>query len=365
MNHSNHNDPNNNHASNLIHSNDQPNNQAHDTDKAIERASKALHKIDQFIPNDNENDMVQAIKHEVLETPAAVISARKDVKDMRNRGRRTLFESRGKNGNSSNGGKAGGKKKDRFLRRRLDESYIASQAAANMLPDEVQDEDSGTKGVRAMVQESAKIVKIFATAESKPNDSKIRHVEDERRLAHENTADSSLLTHEENNVAVLLQHEDSEVDATLQHGDSSNDKKDGNIDGKNDNKKGNANNNKTENRPQKTDNGSKPSTNQDSKYDTSNPSNTNDSQPQSKKDIKIENKLDHNIQKYTLRAEKLEKQVKKAEAKIPKKKVKITKLEHGNGKPKRQISFTDEKIDKANAKWDQRQSMTLSANTGR
>jgi len=365
MNHSNHNDPNNNHASNLIHSNDQPNNQAHDIDKAIERASKALHKIDQFIPNDNENDMVQAIKHEVLETPAAVISARKDVKDMRNRGRRTLFESRGKNGNLSNGGKAGGKKKDRFLRRRLDESYIASQAAANMLPDEVQDEDSGTKGVRAMVQESAKIVKIFATAESKPNDSKIRHVEDERRLAHENTADSSLLTHEENNVAVLLQHEDSEVDVTLQHGDSSNDKKDGNIDGKNDNKKGNANNNKTENRPQKTDNGSNSSNNQNSKQDSSNPSNSNDTQPQSKKDIKIENKLDHNIQKYTLRAEKLEKQVKKAEAKMPKKKVKTTTLVHGNGKPKRQISFTDEKINKADAKWNQGQSMTLSANTGR
>jgi len=345
-----HNDP----ASSLIHENhNQPNN----TDKTSDRTSKALHKIDQFIPNDNENDMVQAIKHDALETPAAVISARKDVKDMRNRGRRSLFESKDKTGGGKTGGKAGGRKKDRFLRRRLDDSYIATQAATNMMPDAVQDEDSGTTGVRAMVQESAKIVKIFATAESAPKDTKMRHVEDERRLTHENTAEASQLTHTEVDTAPVLQH-----------GDSDN-KQDNNKDRKQDDKKDIANN-KTENRPQKTDNDGKPSTNQEYKHDTNNanntnnPSNTNNSQ-QSKKDIKTENKLDHNILRYTTRAEKLEKQIKKAEAKIPKQKVKTTKLEHGNGKPKRQISLTDEKIDNANAKWNQGQSMTVSANASR
>ena len=338
----NHNDPND-LNSKLIHTNDQPTSQAQDTGTNTEKASKVLHKIDQIIPIDNENDMVQAIKHDVLETPVAIINARKDVKDMRNRGRRSLFERKDK---------AGGKKKDRFFRRRLDDSYIATQAATNMMPDAVQDEDSGTKGVRAMVQESAKIVKIFATAESKPKDTKIRHIEDEQRLTHENTSEASLLTHkEEDTVAVLL------------HGDSGN-KQDTNKDNRKDNKKDNASN-KTESKAQQSASDSNSSTNQDYEHDTSNPSNIDSSQLQSKKDIKTENKLDRNILKYTTRAEKLETKIKKAEAKIPKQKVKTIKLEHGNGKPKRHISFTDEKIDKADAKWNQGQSMTVSANAGR
>jgi len=256
MNHNNHNG--------LTHQND-PNNPNqplnHDTGKASERASKALHKIDQIIPHDPENDMVQAIKHDALETPAAILSASKDVKDLRSRGQRTLFESRGRNktrNNGNTGGRGNGKKKDRFLRRRLDQAYIASQAATNMMPDEVQGEDSGTTGVRAMVQEGAKIVKIFATAESAPKESKMRHVEDGQRLVHENTAEASQLTHEEVDTATPLQHE--------HFGNRQDDKKDANKDGKKDNA-----NNKTENRQPKTDNDSKPSGNQDSS-NTSNPS---------------------------------------------------------------------------------------------
>jgi len=349
VNHNSHNDPANNEPT---QQNDQHNNQAQIIDKASERTSKALHKIDQIIPHDNENETVQAIKHDVLETPAAILSARKDVMDMRSRGRRTLFES--KKDKSNNSGKVGGKKKDRFMRRRLDQSYIVSQAAANVLPDEQQDEDSGTKGVRAMVQESAKLVKIFATAESKPTESKMRHIEDEQRLAHENTAESSLLTHEEIDVVVLLQHEKPASSTSLQHGDSANGNKD----------KKDSITNKTENRPPKADNSGKSSHNQDSEHDNlTTPSNT---QPQSQKDIKIENKIDYKIEKYTAYGEKLERQIEKAEAKIPKQKVKISKLTHGEtGKPKRQISFADEKIDKADAKWNQGQSMTLSANTSR
>ena len=84
-------------------------------------------------------------------------------------------------------------------------------------------------------------------------------------------------------------------------------------------------------------------------------------------DIKTEHKLDHKLDKYTARAEKLEKQIEKAEAKIPKKRVKRSKLVHDEqtGKEKRQISFADEKIEKADAKWNQGQSRTLSANTRR
>ncbi|MCL2501230.1 MAG: peptidoglycan DD-metalloendopeptidase family protein [Defluviitaleaceae bacterium] len=238
--------------------------------------SRALHKIDQLLPDDRENDAVQAIKHDVLETPAAILNATKEIREMRTRGRRTLFENK-KNVPTVNN-KTKRKKKDRLLRRTLDRGYIASQAAANMMPDEQGGEDSGTKGVRAMIQEGAKLVKIFATAERKPDDSKLRH--NEQKLAHENIPDESRLAYNgvENKSVIILLHEDSD--------------------------------------------------------------------PKTKK---------------------LEAKIKKAEAKIPTKKVKITKLVHDekSGKEKRKISFTDEKVEKPDAKWNQAESRTLSANAGR
>ena len=364
-------------------------------------ASRALNKIDQAIPDDKENITAQAIKHDVLETPAAILNARRDIKDMRSRGRRSLFENKEKSGKSP----VKGKKRDCLWRRRLDRSYIATQAAVNLMPDEQQGEDSGTKGVRTMITEGAKIVKILATAEKRPT--KMRHSEDEERLIHENISEQSRLEHKEEADTPVLQHENSTDTKSLDEKAPKNENET-EIDAK-----------KTENRDDIDDKSDSDPTNRDTEQNSSsftnddtttnsdtdtktesvsrdtenaetgsNPDNANHSeasgksaetdastasneadipQPKSKKDIKIENNIDHKIDRYTERAEKLEKKIEKAEAKIPKKKVKTSKLVHDekSGKEKRQISFSDEKIAKSDAKWNQPQSKTISANTGR
>ena len=128
----------------------------------------------------------------------------------------------GKDGKSSKG-KTGknGKKKDRFSRRMLDTGYMATQATANMMTDEQEGESTSTMGIRTTLQESTKIVKIFATAESAPKDSKIRHVEDEQRLVHENTPEESRLEHDgEDEYLVFLLHDEADGEISLQHEDS-------------------------------------------------------------------------------------------------------------------------------------------------
>ena len=508
----------------------------YDPDSGMNRgktlSSKALHILDQIMPDDRANETAQAIKHDVLETPAAILDAMNDVSEMRERGRRLFFENKedkplssestdsptvtdsgllieesttsrltsetsGTTGDgdyttlevnddstsdsrinrmisgnkdyyatlgvsvdadettlknayremgkkyhpdANNGDKAatekfkeaneaysvlgdpqrrqiydqkraqvlkpsdktdskkdsavniaegklkhkpadkvgktsaGGKKNDRFARRMLDRSYILSQGASKLMPDEQQDEDSGTKGIRSMISESAKLVKIFATAERKP--SKMRHVEDEEKLTHENTSEESRLEHEaiEGEDVLRLEHSDGETPNLLQHGgipllsDGS-----GDIDVEAD-----------------TEKPDKPLIDEDISTDAEVPETettalvpvevggdsgvvdtdiritTSIPTSKSQADIKIENQIDKNIDKYTAEAAKLEKKIEKAGKKIPKKKVKKSKLTHDeSGKPKRQISFADEKVAQADAKWNQGQSKTLSANSGR
>ena len=302
----------------------------------------------------------------------------------------------GKNAKTPADGKNGGKKKDRILRRVLDGSYIFSQAAAHLMPDETQDENSGTKGVRKMISESAKLIKVFATAE-KPKDSKMNHEDDEETLTHEDDPEESRLEHEKIDGESPLQLEDSETpsDNMLEGGESLQENlqiTDGNDSAIND-----GSTEKTENGQNEAESGGiipiSQDTGQDSgdiditedtadsetNSDTIIPDFSNDSDdtvdaddfdvitPKSKSDIKIENKIDKNIDKLTAETAKLEKKIGKAEKKIPKKKVKKSKLVHDKktGEVKREISFADEKIDKADAKWNQGQSNTLSANAGR
>ena len=426
---------------------------SYDPDAGLNRgktlSSKALHIIDQVMPDDRTNETAQAIKHDALETPAAILDAMNDVAEMRERGRRMFFENKEdkpfSSGSTENptvtdsdsrvnrmisgdqkrvqvlkpsektdskkdsvadiaGGKlkhkpseksgkapAGGKKKDRIARRMLDRSYIFSQAAAQMMPAEQQDEDSGTKGVRSMISESAKLIKVFATAEKNP--SKMRHVEDEERLVHENTSDESRLEHEaiEGEDVLRLEHADGEAPKLLQHGDvpllgdGS-----GDIDVDADTEK-----------PEKPLIDEDISTDAEKAemetalipVDDGNPADSGGSYTAytdtsiyagiptsiSSADIKMDDnsvseraenarsaRIDKNIDKYTVEAVKLEKEIAKTEKKIPKKKVKKSKLAHDeSGKPKRQISFADEKVAQADAKWNQGQSKTLSANSGR
>ena len=93
--------------------------------------SHVLQKIDEVLPEDRENDIVQFIKHDMLEAPTAIIGARKDILDMRNRGQRSLFENKGKgkDDNPLPKDKKGrnSRKKDRFSRRMLDTGYMATQ----------------------------------------------------------------------------------------------------------------------------------------------------------------------------------------------------------------------------------------------
>jgi len=236
--------------------------------------------------------------------------------------------------NAKNGkNPAGGKQKDRFMRRVLDRGYIFSQAATKLMPDEVQDEGVGATGIRSTISEAAKLVKIIATAERKPKESNLRHDDDER-LTHENEPDNSRLEHEGIETDEILLLEDSSGRISRE-APSSRLLTDGRL----------------------SRDGSSGGTTTDSV-------NPNATSPQSKKDTKIENEIDKNIDKYTARAEKLEKQIKKAEARIPKKKVKKSKLVHNEqtGKTKREISFADEKIDKADAKWNQPKTNTLTSN---
>jgi len=87
-----------------------------------------------------------------------------------------------------------GKNNDRFMRRVLDSGYISSQVTAKLMTDEQEEEYAGTKGIRAMLSEGAKLVKIFDTAERKP--SKLRHAEDDEQLTHEDDTEESPLEHE-------------------------------------------------------------------------------------------------------------------------------------------------------------------------
>ena len=272
-------------------------------------------------------------------------------------------------------GKKGGKrKKDRFMRRVLDKGFILTQAAAHLMPNEQQDENSGTTGVRKMISESAKIIKIIATAE-KPKDKETEDSEDDERLTHE----KNRLQHEELDGDSALQLENSGTPSgnLLTHGEVPQ-ISDGN-DVSNDSSAIVPINQDTEQEP----GGDEPesediSADTEAGGDSINPGLSDDSSgmlnsdapdviPKSKSDIKIENKIDKNIDKLTAEAAKLEKKIAKAEKKIPKKKVKKSKLVHDKktGEVKREISFADEKINKADAKWNQGQSKTLSANTGR
>ena len=361
-----------------------------------------LHAIDQAVPDDKDSDAAQAIKHDLLETPAAILNARKDIKELRGRGRRLFFENKGRSV------RAGGRRKDRLLRRGLDSGYIATQAATNMMPGEYRDEDSGTRGIRTMVAEGAKLIKVIATAEKKPKKSKMRFMEDEQRLVHENTPEASRLEHEapdaDNDVlrheeadapdgGSSLEHEDS--GGTLRHEDSdAAETPDGNPDATSTCDCGTERTGNPGSRPDADNIGYQSPRNQDFECNTEQDSSnfhindtrtetrtdtntgTSTGNPQvadsgesyekSKSDIKCENKLDHNIEKYTARAEKLQKQIEKAEAKIPKEKVKTSKLVHDpeTGKTKRKISFSDENVGMADAKWNQGQNRTLSANAG-
>ena len=236
------------------------------------------------------------------------------------------------------------RKKDRFMRRVLDRSYILSQGASNLMPDEQQDEDSGTKGIRTMISESAKLVKIFATAELKP--SKLRHAEDEEILVHENTPEESRLEHETIEGESVLQLEDSS-EATAPSSKLL-------LEDKEKSKTALVLANSAEGAA---------GVDSDTPADFGSSDTSAASSEKSKDDIKI----DKNIDRYTAEAAKLEKKINKAEKKIPKKKVKKSKLVHNEqtGEKKRQISFSDEKVAQADAKWNQGQSKTLAANSGR
>jgi curved DNA-binding protein CbpA len=224
-----------------------------------------------------------------------------------------------------------GKKKDRFARRALDKGFVFTQAAAHLMPDEQQSENSGTAGIRKMISESAKIARVIATAEKKP--SKLRHEEDDEFAADGNIPEDSNLGHDELIGGNVLRLDKPIGEEVLENNLLENAKTDSMI--SNDGDMGDS---VTSNIPQ----------------------------PKSKKDNKIENKTEHKINRYTAKSEKLAKKIEKAEKKIPKKKVKKIKLVHDvRGKAKRQISFADEKIEKADAKWNQEQGKTLSANAGR
>ena len=223
--------------------------------------------------------------------------------------------------------KNGGKKKDRMLRRTLDSSYIFSQAATHLMPDETQEEDSGTKGIRKMITESAKIIKIFATAE-KPKDSKLKHAEDEETLIHEDNSEEIDIEYEGVEGETILQIEDSN-NKLSNHGEVPELKSgmgqltSGNILPQQKKRSGSeaiSENAETENTSAIPGN----STDSGDTLDTEIP----DIIPQSKSDIKTENKIDKNIDRLTSESAKLEKKIGKAEKKIPKNKVKKSKLMH-------------------------------------
>ena len=231
-----------------------------------------------------------------------------------------------------------GKKKDRFARRALDKGFVLTQAAAHLMPDEQQDENSGTAGIRKMISEGAKIARVIATAEKKP--SKLQHEEDGEFLTDGNTPENNSLESAGENVLRIDRptgedaHESNLLEEAKNIGNERNTTKNDSM----------------------ISNGG----------DTGNSAISGVSRPKSKKEAKIENGIDHKIDKYTAEAEKLEKKIEKAEKKIPKKKIKKIRLAHGeHGRTKRQISFADEKIEKADAKWNREQSRTLSANAGR
>ena len=232
--------------------------------------------------------------------------------------------------------KSGKKQKDRFMRRMLDGSFVLSQASTHLMPNEQRDEDSGTKGVRSMISESAKIIKIFATAEKKP--SRLQH-EDEEKLSHEDTPEENRVEHEqiEGEAPLLLEDKTPrlEHDEVLAIGDGSNDGSNNSL--------------------------------MLLSEDTGDMSDIDLFAVSTKKahiDNNIENKIDKKIDKLTAEGKKLEKKIKKAESKAPRRKVKKSKLVHDEqtGKTKRVISFADEKVSKADAKWNQPQSRTLAAN---
>jgi curved DNA-binding protein CbpA len=57
-------------------------------------SSRALHILEKVLPDDRDNITSQAIKHDILQTPAAVIDAINDISGMRERGQRLFFENK-------------------------------------------------------------------------------------------------------------------------------------------------------------------------------------------------------------------------------------------------------------------------------
>ena len=127
--------------------------------------AKVLGAIDKYSPDDIDDFTLQAERKYGLRSPAAILDTTKSISDMRKGGQRLFFER--KDGQTSDG----------VLRKGLDTTYLASQAAVQLTPDEDADENSGTTATRKLMHGTADIIKMAATAEKKPN------------LQHENIAE--------------------------------------------------------------------------------------------------------------------------------------------------------------------------------